>query len=88
MTERRRRGKLTRSEAASVAANTRWAFAPDRRAATAKATAGFLAKFEKEVDPDGLLSAEERSKRAKNLMRAHMARIRAQRRKGGAHGSG
>jgi hypothetical protein len=71
---------MSRSDAASVAANTRWAFEPDRRAATSAATAGFLAKFEKEVDPDGLLSPEERTKRAKNLMRAHMARIRSERR--------
>jgi hypothetical protein len=72
---------MSRSDAASVAANTRWAFEPDRQAATAKATAGFLAKFEKEVDPEGLLAPDERTKRAKNLMRAHMARIRAKRRR-------
>jgi hypothetical protein len=72
---------MSRSDAASVAANTRWAFEPDRRKATAAATAGFLAKFEKQVDPDGLLPPEERTKRAHNLMRAHMARIRSQRRR-------
>lgn len=72
---------MSRSDAASVAANTRWAFEPDRRAATAAATAGFRAKFEKQVDPDGVLPAEERAKRADNLMRAHMARIRARRRR-------
>jgi hypothetical protein len=72
---------MSRSDSASVAANTRWAFEPDRRKATAPATAGFLAKFEKQVDPDGLLPTEERTKRAHNLMRAHMARIRAKRRR-------
>jgi hypothetical protein len=35
----------------------------------------FLAKFEKEVDPEGLLPPEERQRRAKAALRAHMARL-------------
>lgn len=77
------RRRLSRSEAASVAANLRWAFEPDRAAATRAGTEGFLRKFELLVDPEGLLPPSEREKRAKNLMRAYMTKIRAQRKKGG-----
>lgn len=41
----------------------------------APARAGFLAKFEREVDPDGELDAGERARRADCAMRAHMARL-------------
>lgn len=71
---------MSRSDAAKVAANTRWAFEPDRAKATAAGTSAFLAKFEQQVDPDGVLSAAERTKRARNLLSAHMTRIRARRR--------
>lgn len=72
---------MSRSEAASVASNTRWAFEPDRTKATSAATAAFLRRFEDQVDPDRQLPEEERVKRARNLLRAHMARIRANRRR-------
>lgn len=72
---------MSRSEAASVASNTRWAFEPDRAKATRPGTSAFLAKFEALVDPDGRLSPDERAKRANNLLRAHMARIRSKRRR-------
>ena len=39
------------------------------------AQAAFLAKFEKEVDPDGVLSARERVRRATALKKAHFARM-------------
>jgi hypothetical protein len=39
---------------------------------TAKARAAFLAGFERKVDPDGLLSPEERQRRAVALRKAHM----------------
>lgn len=42
---------------------------------TAPAREGFLARFEREADPDGVLSPEERSRRAEALRRAHMARL-------------
>lgn len=73
--------KMTRREAAKVAANTRWAFEQDRARATAAGTAAFLAKFEREVDPDGLLPPDERAKRARNLLSAHMTRLAAKRRR-------
>lgn len=37
----------------------------------AKARAGFLAKLERQVDPDGVLSLEERARRVTELRRAH-----------------
>lgn len=55
----------------AIAADRRWAFEPDRTAATAAGRKAFLDRFEREVDPEGKLSPEERSKRAKNLRRAH-----------------
>lgn len=44
----------------------------DGKAHTANARAGFLARFERQVDPDGLLSPEERLRRALKLRKAHM----------------
>jgi hypothetical protein len=34
-----------------------------------------LAKFEREVDPDGVLPAKERRRRAENARQAHMQRM-------------
>lgn len=81
MIERRRRGKLTRSEAAKVAANTRWAHEADRSKATRPGTDGFLRKFEDLVDPNRTLPPDERAKRAKNALSAHMIKLRARRRR-------
>jgi len=47
----------------------------DVQETTAKARASFLAKFEREVDPDGVLPLEERRRRAEHLRRAHFARL-------------
>lgn len=41
----------------------------------ARARGGFIAKFEREVDPDGVLDPVERSTRARLAMRAHMSRL-------------
>jgi hypothetical protein len=42
---------------------------------TAKARAAFLAKFEREADPEGVLPPEERRRRAEHLRSAHFARL-------------
>lgn len=42
---------------------------------TVAATAGFRRRFEREVDPDGLLDPEDRQRRADLAFRAHMARL-------------
>lgn len=65
----------TRRRIARIAANTRWAKEPDRTAATAPARRAALARFEKEVDPDGELSVQERALRAEAARRAHFLRM-------------
>lgn len=47
----------------------------DPRETTAKARATFLARFEVQVDPDGLLSAPERQRRAGYARKAHFKRL-------------
>lgn len=42
---------------------------------TRPATEAFLAKFEKEVDPDGTLPEEERKRRAEHARKAYFARL-------------
>lgn len=58
---------------ATAAAQARWARVGDRKAAVAPARRGFLARFEKQVDPDGVLSPAERARRAEAAMKSHMA---------------
>ncbi|MGZ4641886.1 MAG: hypothetical protein ACXVX8_07155, partial [Blastococcus sp.] len=64
-----------RSLIARIAAAERWARTPDRTAATAPGRRGLLAKFERQADPDGILDADERTRRAQALMTAHMLRL-------------
>jgi hypothetical protein len=64
-----------RSLLASAAASTRWAFTNDRNAATASARKALSDRFEKLVDPEEILSPEERARRAAMLRRAHMQRL-------------
>lgn len=65
--ERRLRGQ--------IAANQRWAHTEDRAAATQAARSGFMARFEREVDPDGVLAPDERARRAENAKRAYFQRL-------------
>jgi hypothetical protein len=45
----------------------------DTRAATARARAAFLARFERAADPDGVLPPDERQRRADHLRKAYFA---------------
>jgi hypothetical protein len=45
------------------------------RTSTAAGTAAFLARFEREVDPDGTLPPEERARRAEFARRSYMAKL-------------
>jgi hypothetical protein len=61
--------------------------ADDPHVTTAAARAGFVARFEKQVDPDGTLPPEERARRTQAAIKSHMvklafysARVRRQRR--------
>ncbi|MBL7487347.1 hypothetical protein I6A60_00435 [Frankia sp. AgB1.9] len=49
----------------------------DRTAATEPARRGLMAKFERQVDPEGKLSPQERARRAESALKAHMARMSA-----------
>ena len=60
---------------AKVAALRRWSQTENRTAATAPARAAFEARFEREVDPAGVLSAQERARRAGFARRAYFARL-------------
>ena len=60
---------------ARIAAAERWGHTSDRTAATEPARRGLRAKFEREADPDGILSSQERTRRADQLMQAHMLRM-------------
>lgn len=64
-----------RAVIARIAAAERWARTPDRVAATEPARRGLRARFEREADPDGILGAAERARRADALMTAHMLRL-------------
>jgi len=63
------------SQRAKIAALHRWAHTTNRTAATGPARAAFEARFEREVDPEGKLSAAERAKRANTARRAYFARL-------------
>lgn len=59
---------------ARLAAHARWS-RQDPRDGTAKARQAFLDRFEREVDPDGLLPPAERARRAECRRREHMTRL-------------
>lgn len=65
---------MTRSEAARIAALTRWS-REDARAGTAKARERWARRFSVQVDPNGELDPAERSRRAHRAMRAHMLKL-------------
>jgi len=47
----------------------------DGREITANARKAFVERFERDVDPDGVLPIAERQRRAEHAMRAHMTRL-------------
>lgn len=47
----------------------------DPRVTTANARAAFLSRFEREIDPDGLLGPAERARRAALARRAYFAKL-------------
>lgn len=67
--------KVDRVLIARIAAAERWARTADRVAATEPARRGLRARFEREVDPDGVLTIAERARRADALFAAHMLRL-------------
>lgn len=61
--------------AKQVAAFESSAMTPDRNARTAPARRAFDASWERKVDPDGLLPAADRQRRADAERKAHYARM-------------
>lgn len=56
---------------ASIAAHHSWAKTPDRAARTEPARQGMQARFEREVDPAGVLPPAERARRAESARKAY-----------------
>ena len=52
-----------------------WHARHDGREITANARKAFVERFEREVDPDGVLPIAERQCRAEHAMRVHMTRL-------------
>jgi hypothetical protein len=67
--------RTAKSLGGRIGANRRWAKEPDRVAALAPARKAFLDRFEREVDPDGVLDPVERGKRAENARKAYFAQL-------------
>lgn len=64
-----------RSLRGQLAVHASWANTPDRPARTRKAREAFNDRFEREVDPEGVLLPAERAKRAENARKAYFARL-------------
>lgn len=60
---------------ARLAAHASWANTADRVARTKPAADAFMARFEREVDPDGQLVAAERLERATSAKKAYFQRL-------------
>ena len=60
---------------ARMAAHRLHAGITDPAAHTAPARAAFLGRFEREVDPDGLLDRRERARRAEHARKAYFLRL-------------
>jgi hypothetical protein len=58
-----------------IGAHVRWSREPDRVAALAPALAGFMDRFERQVDPDGTLPPSERAIRAEHARKAYMTQL-------------
>lgn len=58
-----------------IAAEVSWSRTSNRSARTRPGRDAFLARFEREVDPDGILSLRERRQRAEHARRAYMLRL-------------
>jgi hypothetical protein len=78
-----------RSMRARLGARSLWAHCPDRSAQTQSAREAFIRRFEREVDPEGILPTDERTRRAEHARQAYFvalslksARVRAARRAG------
>lgn len=60
---------------ARIAGHALWAKVENPTQYTAVARKAFNDRFEREVDPDGVLPAEERARRATHARKAHFTRM-------------
>jgi len=60
---------------ARMAAHEKWARTTDRTGETAPARAAFLDRFDREVDPEGVLAPAERARRAEHARKAYFTRL-------------
>ncbi len=60
---------------ARMAAHSSWAKTADPSARTAPARKAALDRFEREVDPDGILPPAERARRAEHARKAYFTRL-------------
>jgi hypothetical protein len=60
---------------ASIAAHEMWANCDNPTTHTAPGRAAFMDRFEREVDPDGTLTPEERTRRAEHARKAYFQRL-------------
>lgn len=68
------RDPIVRRTAASIAANVRWS-KQDTKIGIQPARRGFMARFEREVDPEGLLAPADRMARADRALKAYMSQL-------------
>lgn len=64
-----------RRRRARIAAHASWANTADRTARTAAGTKAFLDRFERQVDPEGVLPEETRAAMAKHARTAYMLQL-------------
>jgi hypothetical protein len=73
--QRTGRTAAQRTLLAQVMSYTSWANTENRTARTAPGRAAAEARFEKQVDPDGILAPKVRRQRAEAARKAHFARM-------------
>ena len=61
-----------------LGAHTQWSRESDRPGRTAKARKAFLDRFEREVDPDGVLPTQVRAQMAESARKAYFTRLALQ----------
>ena len=65
----------TPAQRGRIGAHVSWSRTIDRTARTEPGRKGFLARFELEVDPDGVLPESERMRRAEHARKAYMQKL-------------
>jgi hypothetical protein len=65
----------TPAQQGRIGADVSWSRTIDRTARTEPGRKGFLARFEREVDPDGVLPEAERARRAEHARKAYMQKL-------------